>query len=98
MESTMMKSTMMESTIVRLQVCKWGNSLAVRLPASYAKRSGVAGGDYLEATISASGELRLTPSTPPVDKTAMLKKLSALHKSLPRTTNVMERMRKEARY
>lgn len=83
---------------MRLQVSKWGNSLAVRLPASYAKQSGVTGGDYLEATISASGELRLVPSTPPVDKTAMLKKLSALHKSLPQTTSVMEKLRKEARY
>ena len=83
---------------MRLQVAKWGNSLAVRLPASYAKQTRVSCGDYLEATIDASGEMHLVPSAPRVDKAAMLKKISALHKTLPRTTSVMDALRKEARY
>ena len=83
---------------MRLQVSKWGNSLAVRLPASYAKQSGVSSGDYLEARIDASGEMHLVPSAPKVDKGAMLKKISALNKTLPRTTSVMDALRDEARY
>ena len=83
---------------MRLQVSKWGNSLAVRLPANYAKQSGVSSGDYLEATITAGGEMRLIPSAPAVDKTALLKKLAALRKILPQTTSVMEELRKETRY
>ncbi|MBI5429986.1 MAG: AbrB/MazE/SpoVT family DNA-binding domain-containing protein [Nitrosomonadales bacterium] len=83
---------------MRLQVSKWGNSLAVRLPANYAKQSGVSSGDYLEATITASGEMRLVPGAPAVDKAVLLKKLSALHKALPQTTSVMDALRKEARY
>jgi antitoxin MazE len=83
---------------MRLQVSKWGNSLAVRLPASYAKQSGVSTGDYLEARIDASGEMHLVPSAPKVDKAAMLKKIAALHKTLPRTTSVMDALRDEARY
>jgi antitoxin MazE len=83
---------------MRLQVSKWGNSLAVRLPANYAKQSGVSSGDYLEATISASGEMRLMPSAPAVNKADLLKKLSALHKTLPKTTSVIDSLREEARY
>ncbi len=83
---------------MRLQIAKWGNSLAVRLPASYARQSGVSCGDYLEATINTSGEMRLVPSAAKADKTAMLKKISVLHKTLPRTTSVMDAVRKEARY
>ena len=83
---------------MRLQVSKWGNSLAVRLPASYIKQAGLNSGDFLEANIDASGEMHLVPSAPKVDKAAMLKTISALHKTLPRTTSVMDALRKEARY
>ena len=83
---------------MRLQISKWGNSLAVRLPASYTKRAGVNNGDYLEANIDASGEIHVVPSAPKVDKAAMLKKISALHKTVPRTTSVMDALRKAARY
>ena len=83
---------------MRLQVSKWGNSLAVRLPANYAKQSGVSSGDYLEATITASGEMRLVPSLPAVGKAALLKKLSTLLNTLPQTSSVMDTVREEARY
>ncbi len=83
---------------MRLQVSKWGNSLAVRLPANYAKQSGIHKGDYLEASITPSGEIRLTPNASEADKTGLLKKLSALHKTLPQTNSVMDLLREEARY
>ncbi len=83
---------------VRLQISKWGNSLAVRLPASYTKQAGITTGDYLEAKIDASGEMHLAPSTPKVDKALMLKKIFALHKNLPQTKSVMNALRNDARY
>jgi antitoxin MazE len=83
---------------VRLQISKWGNSLAVRLPASYTKQAGVTTGDYLEAKINASCEMHLVPSAPKADKALMLKKISALHKNLPQTKSVMDALRKDARY
>lgn len=83
---------------MRLQTAKLGNSLAVRLPANYAKQSSVSSGDYLEATISACGKMRLMPSSPAVNKANLLKKLSALHKTLPQTTSVIDALREEARY
>lgn len=83
---------------MRLQVSKWGNSLAVRLPASYAKQSGIHSGDYLEATLAPGGEMRLVPRTLSADKTSLLKALASLHASLPQTTSVMDALREEARY
>ena len=83
---------------MRLQVSKWGNSLAVRLPARYAKQSGIASGDYLEATVTASGAMRIAPGAAVVDKPALLKKIAALRKSMPQTHSVMDVLRKEARY
>jgi antitoxin MazE len=83
---------------MRLQVSKWGNSLAVRLPATYAKQSGIHSGDYLEATITPGGEMHLTPSTVSADKVSLLKALATLHTSLPQTTSVMDALRDEARY
>ena len=42
---------------VELTVSKWGNSLALRLPAESAKRIGVGEGDTLIAEVSADGRL-----------------------------------------
>jgi antitoxin MazE len=87
-----------QEKIMRLQVSKWGNSLAVRLPANYAKYTGIASGDYLEATITPGGEMHLAPCAPVADKAALLKKISALQKTLPQTRSVMDTLREEARY
>lgn len=83
---------------MRLQIAKWGNSLAVRLPTSYTKRIGVHNGDYLAASIDSSGEIRLTPHYKNSDKTAMLEKILAFHKTIPITTSVMEELRANERY
>ncbi|MBC7623330.1 MAG: AbrB family transcriptional regulator [Aeromicrobium sp.] len=83
---------------MRLQVAKWGNSLAVRLPASYTRQSGIANGDYLQANVDASGEIRLLPNKQVADRAAVLKRVSALHKTLPQTRAVVNALRKEVRY
>lgn len=44
---------------MELTVSKWGNSLAVRLPAESARRIGVGEGDTLIAEVSADGRLIL---------------------------------------
>ena len=46
---------------IGLRVSKWGNSLAVRLPAESAERIGVGEGDMLVAEISSDGRLVLAP-------------------------------------
>lgn len=44
-----------------LQVAKWGNSLAVRLPAALVKEAGWKAGDEIEASLTPSGSLTLAP-------------------------------------
>jgi antitoxin component of MazEF toxin-antitoxin module len=44
-----------------LQVAKWGNSLAVRLPAALVRQAGWKAGDEIEARLTSSGSLTLAP-------------------------------------
>jgi antitoxin MazE len=82
---------------VELVVSRWGNSLAVRLPAASARRIGVDEGDKLIAEVSADGRLILAREARPVDAAA----LRSLRRNLarqPETASVVARMRGRARY
>ncbi len=46
---------------MELHIAKWGNSLALRLPARLARELGVAEGATVTAEVGADGELRLRP-------------------------------------
>ena len=82
---------------MRLQLAKWGNSLAVRLPAECIRATGLRPGDSVEAEITPAGKITLTPSTP-FNKTAFLQQLRKRRRSMPITEPVVERMRRTARY
>lgn len=82
---------------MQLQLGKWGNSLAVRLPAEYARAAGLHEGDVVEAEVTPLGEIKLTPIQP-FDKAAFLERLGKLHAKMPMTEPVVEQMRREARY
>lgn len=43
------------------KLCKWGNSLGVRLPQYIAERTGLTTGDYLYITLRDSGEIVIKP-------------------------------------
>ena len=47
-----------------LQIARWGNSLAVRLPATLVRQAGLAAQDEVEARVTPAGELVLTPIAP----------------------------------
>jgi antitoxin MazE len=85
------------SSRVELVVSRWGNSLAVRLPAASARRIGVAEGDKLTAEISADGRLILAREGRPVDAAAvrMLRRSLANQKE---SKPVVAQMRGRARY
>ncbi len=84
---------------MRVQVAKWGNSLAVRIPVDCAREVGMKAGDALELEVTPTGDLRLIPASPVLfDKTAFLGRLDALHGEEPLGTPVVEAMRREARY
>jgi len=82
---------------MRLQIGKWGNSLAVRLPAALTQKASLKEGDMLEAEIEPDGSMHLLPAHD-FDKSTFLAKLDKLHHSLPRTESVIELMRQEQRY
>ena len=82
---------------MRLQLAKWGNSLAVRLPAKCVQAIGLRQGDSVDAEITPAGKITLTPAKP-FDKAAFLQRLRKMRRGMPMTKPVVEQMRKEARY
>ena len=82
---------------MRLQIAKWGNSLAVRLPIECTRAAGLQEGDSVEASITQAGEITLAPDKV-FKKAAFLTRLAKLHAAMPMTEPVVERMRQEARY
>ena len=82
---------------MRLLLAKWGNSLALRLPAECVRTTGLRQGDSVDAEITPAGIITLTPARP-FDKTAFLQRLRKQRRGMPMTEPVVERMRREARY
>lgn len=86
-----------ERTPRRLLVSKWGNSLAVRLPAEAAKAIGVGEGDALTAEVSADGRLILAPEGRVPGKAAA-RRLRRFVARQPETAPVVGDLRRGARY
>ncbi len=82
---------------MKLQLAKWGNSLAVRLPVECTRAAGLREGDLVDAEVTPVGEIRLTPAQS-FDKSAFLKKLRKLRAGMPMTTPTVEAMRRDERY
>ena len=86
---------------MRLQLARWGNSLAVRLPVEYLRAAGLKEGDEVEAEVTALGEIRLAPARA-FDKAAFLRRLRKLHARLPTQLesagDLVRRMRDGDRY
>lgn len=82
--------------MMHLQIAKWGNSLAVRIPADYVRQIGIKEGDQLEAHLSVDGALSLRPAH--WSRQAFAKELEQKLEGLPMGTSVMGMLRDEARY
>ena len=82
--------------MLNLQISRWGNSLAVRIPADYVRQIGVKEGDRLSATVGADGALNLRPSH--WSRKAFAQELARDNKSLPMGKSVIQQLREEARY
>lgn len=82
--------------MMNLQIAKWGNSLAVRIPAVYVRQIGIKEGDLLQAHLGADGALNLRPAR--WNRKAFAKELARDSKALPMGTSVMDQLREEARY
>ena len=81
---------------MNLHIARWGNSLAVRIPAEYIKAVGIKEGDSVNATLTADGGISIRPAK--WDRKEFIKTISASRDALPMTEPVVERMRREARY
>lgn len=76
---------------MELQINRWGNSLAVRLPAALVRQLGLHEGSKLNADLTQMGELRLSPQEPmqPAKSRAeLLAQILKLHEGLPITQPV----------
>ncbi len=82
---------------MRLQLARWGNSLAVRLPVACVRATGLRQGDSVDAEITPAGKITLTPAKT-FDKTAFLQRLRKLRQGMPVSEPVVEGMRRSARY
>ena len=82
--------------MMNLQIAKWGNSLAVRIPADYVRQIGIKEGDRLQAHLGADGALNLRPAR--WSRKAFAQELARNSQALPMGTSVMEQLRQDARY
>jgi antitoxin MazE len=82
---------------MKLQVTKWGNSLAIRLPVECLRAAGLKEGDAVEVEVTPAGEIRLTVARS-IDRKAFLERMAKLRAGLPMITATVEKMRRDDRY
>ena len=82
---------------VGLVVSKWGNSLALRLPAESAKRLGVGEGDTLVSEIASDGRLILSAAPRAIGKVEVRRMREFLARQKV-TAPLVRDMRRSARY
>jgi antitoxin MazE len=83
--------------MMNLQIAKWGNSLAVRIPADYVRKIGMKEGDHLVAQVGADGALNLRLPAQ-WSRQAFAEELTRDANALPMGSSVMAQLRQEARY
>ena len=82
--------------VINIQISKWGNSLAVRIPASFIKQIHLKDGDRVEATLSNDGSLVIRPQK--LDRKTIAKMAKELRDSMKMGKSVVDEVRAEARY
>jgi antitoxin MazE len=81
---------------MNIQISKWGNSLALRIPAAFIKEIQLKDGDRVEATLSKDGSLIIRPQK--LDRKAIAAELRAFRATLKMGKSVMDEIRSGARY
>ena len=80
-----------------LPVGRWGNSLAVRIPAKLARELGVGEGSLLQAQVLGPARVRLTAKQP-LDMKSFVRRVRDLRQRLPVTEPVIDELRRGSRY
>jgi antitoxin MazE len=81
---------------MNLQITKWGNSLAVRIPAEMARSAGLSEGDVIDAGLTADGGICFHPKK--WDRAAFVKEIGDARKQMPKGTSVIEELRRAGPY
>ena len=81
---------------MKLQVSKWGNSLAMRLPAEVVRRFGLREGDRVDAQFTVDGALTIRPAG--WSRRAFAAELGAARAAMPVGSSVMNELRQSARF
>lgn len=81
---------------MNLQIAKWGNSLALRIPAEYLRSAGIKEGDSVEASLTVDGGLTIRPAT--WDRKAFARELASAREAMPMGKSVMDEVRRGGRY
>lgn len=81
---------------MELQIAKWGNSLALRLPAAVARRMGLRDGLTVRAELTPDGSLAI--QTAAWNRSSFAAELDAARQALPMGAPVIEDLRRAARY
>jgi antitoxin MazE len=81
---------------VDLQVTKWGNSLALRIPSEIVRRLGLREGATVQAQLTIDGTLSIRPAQ--WDRKAFAIELSEVRSAVPISESVIQQVRSDARY
>ena len=76
---------------------RWGNSLAVRLPADCLRQAGLQEGDEIDIVVGPDGRLSLEPLRK-LDRSALAADLRQLQATMPPTPSVIEQCRAGERW
>lgn len=82
---------------MRSNIAKWGNSLAVRLPAASLRAAGLQEGSSVDVEVTADGDIRVVRANS-FDMEAFLRRLAKLHRRMPESAPVIGPMRDGERY
>jgi len=81
---------------MNIQISKWGNSLALRIPASFIKEIKLKDGDRVEATLTSEGTLVIKPQK--LDRKEIAELIKKVRGSMKMGTSVMDEVRAEGPY
>lgn len=79
-----------------LQIAKWGNSLALRIPSDLVRRLGLHEGATVDAQITVDGTLSIRPAH--WNREAFANNLTELRNAMPMAESVIPELRSAARY
>lgn len=80
---------------MNLNIARWGNSLALRIPADYARRAGIKKGSKVEVRLTTDGGIAIRSAR--WNRKVFAQELARARGAMPMGTSVMDEVRRGAR-